>query len=107
MLRTRITGTGIKERRIAAEGEYTSTFALQVTPSALEMASVSPEDLNLTLLATVTPDFPFPATACILQHDPGTKNAFVFDLTAAKRFLQVIWYCWMLLVVALPMALHY
>jgi 3-oxoacyl-[acyl-carrier-protein] synthase III len=75
--------TGIKERRIASEGEYTSTFAIQAARSALEMAAVAPEDLDLILLATVTPDFPFPATACIVQHELGAKNAVAFDLTAA------------------------
>ncbi len=77
------TRTGIKERRIAAEGEYTSTFAVKASRDALEMAAVSPEDLDFILLGTVTPDFPFPATACIVQHEIGAKNAAAFDLTAA------------------------
>lgn len=77
------TRTGIKERRIAADDEYTSTFAVKAGRSALEMAGVSPEELDLILLATVTGDFPFPATACIVQHELGAKNAVAFDLTAA------------------------
>lgn len=77
------TRTGIKERRIASEGEYTSTFAVKAARSALEMADMSAEDLDLILLATVTADFPFPATACIVQYEIGAKNAVAFDLTAA------------------------
>ena len=77
------TRTGIKERRIAAADEYTSTFAVQAAKSALTMAAVAAEDIDLILVATVTPDFPFPATACIVQHELGAKNAAAFDLTAA------------------------
>lgn len=77
------TRTGIKERRIAAPGEYTSTFAVSAGREALAMASCPAEKLDLILVATVTPDFPFPATACIVQHELGAKNAAAFDLTAA------------------------
>ena len=70
------TRTGIKERRIAAADEYTSTFAVQAAKSALSMAAVAAEDIDLILVATVTPDFPFPATACIVQHELGAKNHF-------------------------------
>jgi 3-oxoacyl-[acyl-carrier-protein] synthase III len=75
--------TGIKERRIAAEGEYTSTFAAEAGRRALEMAGVHPEELDLIILGTVTPDFPFPSTACIVQDLLGAKNATAFDLSAA------------------------
>jgi len=54
------TRTGIKQRRIAAENEYTSTFATLAARRALAMAGVSPEELDLIILGTVTPDFPFP-----------------------------------------------
>jgi len=77
------TRTGIKERRIAAAGEYTSTFATLAARRALAMAGVSAEELDLIILATVTPDFPFPATACIVQDALGASNAAAFDLSAA------------------------
>src|SRR6185369_10153694 len=59
------TRTGIKQRRIAAEGEFTSTFAVEASRRALTMAGIRPDELDLIILGTVTPDFPFPATACI------------------------------------------
>ena len=77
------TRTGIKQRRIAAENEYTSTFATLAARRALEMAGVSPEELDLIILGTVTPDFPFPATSCIIQKELGAYNAAAFDLSAA------------------------
>jgi 3-oxoacyl-[acyl-carrier-protein] synthase-3 len=77
------TRTGIKERRIAAQGEYTSTFAILAARRALEMAGISPDELDLIILGTVTPDFPFPATACIIQHELGATHAAAFDLSAA------------------------
>ncbi len=77
------TRTGIKERRIAAADEYTSTFATLAGRRALEMAGISAEELDLIILGTVTPDFPFPATACIVQKELGAKNAAAFDLSAA------------------------
>lgn len=77
------TRTGIKERRIAAAGQYTSTFAVQAARNALSMAGVAPEELDLIILGTVTPDFPFPATSCIIQHELGARNAAAFDLSAA------------------------
>lgn len=77
------TRTGIKERRIAAEGEYTSTFAAEAGRRALEMAGVKPEEIDLIILGTVTPDFPFPSTACIVQDLLGATNATAYDLSAA------------------------
>ena len=77
------TRTGIKERRIAVDGEYTSTFAAEAARRALEMASVHPEEIDLIILGTVTPDFPFPSTACIVQDLLGATNATAFDLSAA------------------------
>ncbi|HLO25054.1 MAG TPA: 3-oxoacyl-ACP synthase, partial [Geobacteraceae bacterium] len=61
------TRTGIKERRIASAGEYTSTFATAAAVRALSMAGIEPAALDLIIVATVTPDFPFPATACLIQ----------------------------------------
>ena len=75
--------TGIRERRIAAEGQFTSTFAAEASRRAMEMAGVKAEELDLIILGTVTPDFPFPATACIVQHEIGAVNAAAFDLSAA------------------------
>lgn len=77
------TRTGIKERHIAVEGEYTSTFAAEAAKKALAMAGVTPEEIDLIILGTVTPDFPFPSTACIVQDLIGAKNATVFDISAA------------------------
>lgn len=75
--------TGIKQRRIAVEGQFTSTFAVEASRRALAMAGVKAEELDLIILGTVTPDFPFPATACIVQHEIGASNAAAFDLSAA------------------------
>ena len=75
--------TGIKERRVAAEGEFTSTFATRAAQRALEMAGVDPADLDLIICGTVTPDFPFPSTACIVQNNLGATRAAAFDISAA------------------------
>jgi 3-oxoacyl-[acyl-carrier-protein] synthase-3 len=77
------TRTGIKERRIAAPDEYTSTFATNAALKALEMAGVAPEQLDMIVVATVTPDFQFPSTACILQNNLKAVNATAFDVSAA------------------------
>ncbi len=76
------TRTGIKERRIAKEGESTSTFALLAAQRALRVARVSPEELDLIIVATVTPDMLFPATACLLQRELKASQAASFDLEA-------------------------
>lgn len=77
------TRTGIRERRIAADGEYTSTFATRAAERALEMAGVAAEDIDLIIVATITADFPFPATACIVQSNLGANKAAAFDISAA------------------------
>lgn len=77
------TRTGIKERRISSDGEYTSTFAIEAARNALSMAKISPEELDLIILGTVTPDFPFPSTACIIQNELGAHKAVAFDVSAA------------------------
>lgn len=74
--------TGIKERRIAVEGESTVTFAEQAARAALEDAQIEPDDLNLILVGTQTPDMVLPSTACLLQGKLGARNAAAFDLTA-------------------------
>jgi 3-oxoacyl-[acyl-carrier-protein] synthase-3 len=78
-----VSRTGIRERRIAVEGEYTSTFAAAAAQKALAAAGISAEEIDLIIVGTLTPDFPFPATACIVQQAIGAKNAFCFDLSAA------------------------
>ncbi len=77
------TRTGIKERRIAGDGEYTSTFATSAAEKAMAMAGITAEELDLIVVATITPDFPFPSTACIVQNNIGAVNAAAFDVSAA------------------------
>jgi len=75
--------TGIRERRVAAESQATSDLAYEASIRALEMAGVKPEDLDLIIVGTVTPDMPFPATATVLQARLKNKRAFAFDVSAA------------------------
>ncbi|HEU4760031.1 MAG TPA: beta-ketoacyl-ACP synthase III [Dehalococcoidia bacterium] len=75
--------TGIRERHVAAEGEATSDMALKAAVRALEMASTRPEELDLVIVGTVTPDMPMPACAAFLQAKLGAKNAMAFDVSAA------------------------
>lgn len=74
--------TGIKERRISS-GENTSDIACFAAKNALENAGVSAEDVDLIIVATVTPDMFTPATACIVQSKLGAKKAAAFDINAA------------------------
>jgi 3-oxoacyl-[acyl-carrier-protein] synthase-3 len=75
--------TGIKERRIAAEGETTSDMATAAARKALERAGVTAADLDLIIVATITPDMPFPSTACLVQYRLGASRAAAFDIEAA------------------------
>ena len=77
------TRTGIRERRIADEATASSDLAVQAARGALEMAGVAPEDLDLVVVATVTPDMAFPSTACLVQHRLGARRSAAFDLAAA------------------------
>ena len=77
------TRTGIKERRIAADGEHTSDLAAKAALNALENARLSAEDIDLILVATVTPDMFFPSTACFVQAKIGARKAACFDVSAA------------------------
>jgi len=77
------TRTGIKERRIAAKEETTSEMATKAALKALEQAKVKPENLDLILVATATPDMLFPATACFVQKKIGAKKAACLDISAA------------------------
>jgi len=75
--------TGIKERRIADENEAASDLAYHAARRALKDAHVKPEDLDMIIVATITPDMIFPATACILQEKLGARKVAAFDLEAA------------------------
>lgn len=77
------TRTGIKERRIASADEFTSTFATKAAENALQMAGVDPSEIDLIITATVTPDFPFPSTACLVQSNLRAGKAVAFDISAA------------------------
>jgi 3-oxoacyl-[acyl-carrier-protein] synthase-3 len=91
--------TGIKERRIAAEGELTSTMGAIAARAALDDAGLAPEDIDLIILATSTPDQTFPASAVAIQAELGiTQGAafdvqavcsgFIFALTTADNYLK-------------------
>jgi 3-oxoacyl-[acyl-carrier-protein] synthase-3 len=77
------TRTGIKERRIAAKDEFTSDMAAKAAQRAMKMAGVTAAQIDLIIVATITPDMPFPATACFVQQKIGAKRAAAFDLEAA------------------------
>jgi 3-oxoacyl-[acyl-carrier-protein] synthase-3 len=78
-----VTRTGIRERHLAAETQATSDLAYEAAVRALEAADLKPEDLDLIIVATITPDMFFPSTACILQEKLGARKAAAFDLSAA------------------------
>jgi 3-oxoacyl-[acyl-carrier-protein] synthase III len=75
--------TGIKERHVAGPEEATSDMALKASVRALEMAGIAPADVEMIVVGTVTPDYPFPSTAAVLQGRLGNKKAFAFDVSAA------------------------
>jgi 3-oxoacyl-[acyl-carrier-protein] synthase-3 len=75
--------TGIKERRLAAKNEFTSDLAAHAAQRALQMAGVPAAQVDLIIVATITPDMPFPSTACLVQHKIGAHRAAAFDLEAA------------------------
>ena len=77
------TRTGIRERRIAAEGEFTSHMASNAARKALEQAGLEATDIQLIIVATITPDTLTPATACYVQQQLGAANAVAFDISAA------------------------
>lgn len=76
------TRTGIKERRIST-GENTSDLALKASEAAIENAGIKPEELDMIILSTLTPDYFTPATACLVQRRLGAENAVAFDISAA------------------------
>lgn len=75
--------TGIKQRHIAAVGQYTSDLAFEASKKALEAAGITAEDLDLIVVGTTTPDLVFPSTACLLQSKLGIKEIGSFDVNAA------------------------
>jgi 3-oxoacyl-[acyl-carrier-protein] synthase-3 len=75
--------TGIGKRRIAAPGEATSDMATAASKKALKMAGIRPEDVDMIICGTVTPDMPFPAAAVLVQAKLGAKHAACFDISAA------------------------
>ncbi len=91
--------TGVRERRIASGDQAASDLAIPAALKALEMAAVSPEELDLIILGTVTPDHFFPSTACIVQDKIGATNAaaldtsvgcsaFIYDCNIASQFIE-------------------
>ncbi len=74
------TRTGIKERRVAALHETTTTMAIEAAKTALADAGISAREVDLIIVATVTPDYFFPSTACQVQDALGAPNAAAFDL---------------------------
>ena len=93
------TRTGIRERHIAAEHETTSQMAAAAARAALEAAQLTAADIDLIIVATVTPDLPMPATACFVQHQLGVSaHAACFDLNAAcSGFLYALDTAWAML----------
>ena len=77
------TRTGIRERRIASPDQPTSELALNAARNAIEAAQIQPDQIDLVIVATITPDMAFPSTACILQHKLGLGKVACFDLEAA------------------------
>lgn len=75
--------TGISERHVAADDENTSDLATKAAKRALEMAGVDAEDLDLIVVGTITGDYPWPATACVVQSNLGAVSAGAFDVSAA------------------------
>jgi 3-oxoacyl-[acyl-carrier-protein] synthase III len=78
-----VTRTGIRERRIGSPGETTSTMGTEAVRRLLARRGIGPEDVDALIVATVTPDMLFPATACLIQDQLKLGNAWGFDLSAA------------------------
>jgi 3-oxoacyl-[acyl-carrier-protein] synthase-3 len=73
---------GIKERHVAAEGEFTSDLAVAAARAALDSAGMTPDDIDLIIVATTTPDYTFPAAATLVQMKLGMHHGFAFDVQA-------------------------
>ena len=94
-----VTRTGMKERRIARTDEYTSDMGLAAAKLAIADAGLQPEQIDFIIVATITPDYAFPSTACLIQHQLGSKKAggldiqaactgFLYALSMAKAFVE-------------------
>lgn len=77
------TRTGIKERHIAAKDEFTSDLGAKAAERAMKQAGVTADQIDLIIVATITPDMPFPSTAALIQHKIGATRAAAFDMEAA------------------------
>lgn len=77
-----VSHTGIRERRIVAEGEAASDLAVEAAQVALRRRGIAADDIDMIIVATSSGDYPFPATACIVQHRLGCSRAAAFDLAA-------------------------
>jgi 3-oxoacyl-[acyl-carrier-protein] synthase-3 len=75
--------TGIKERRFAGDGEFTSTMSTRAARRALDRAGLAPRDVDFIIVATASPDYIFPSTAALVQNELGAAHAGVIDLEAA------------------------
>lgn len=78
-----VSRTGIKARRIAAENEHVSDMATEAGKRALASANLTPADLDAIIVATLTPDYTWPASACLVQRKLGAPRAAAFDISAA------------------------
>ena len=78
-----MTRTGIKKRHIAQAGTPASALAAEAAKKAMKSAKLKPEEVELIIVATITPDMQFPSTACFVQAKIGAKNAACFDIGAA------------------------
>ncbi len=78
-----VSRTGFKERRVAAADECTIDLAAKAALSAMENAGITADEIDLIIVATITPDMFFPSTACFVQHKIGAKKAACFDVSAA------------------------
>jgi 3-oxoacyl-[acyl-carrier-protein] synthase III len=103
------TRTGIEERRIAGDDMDTSGLGYLAAKKALEAANIAPEEIDMILVATVTPDQPFPSVACMLQDQLGAKKAaamdvsaacagFMYGMVTAKQFIETGVYKYVLIV---------
>ncbi|MGJ8668451.1 MAG: beta-ketoacyl-ACP synthase III [Oceanococcus sp.] len=77
-----VSRTGIEARHVAADGEMTSDLALHAAEAALAAANMGPQDIDLIIVATTTPDMVFPSTACLLQQKLGVQQGAAFDVQA-------------------------
>jgi 3-oxoacyl-[acyl-carrier-protein] synthase-3 len=85
------TRTGIKERRVLEEGKGNADMALRASERALEDAGIEAKDLDAIIMGTVSPDYPFPSSACLLEDKLGARGVFSFDVSAAcSGFLNAL-----------------